>query len=88
MARRANPRCWGHGGTVPSQQCAERGTTFERFVETERIPREFWAMSHRVRAWVKQHANSRYVPEDLLDRLGIVPTVNFGPGPTPGGRAA
>ena len=55
-------------------------TAFDLFVQAEGIPPELWATSHRVRAWVRKHCNSRYVPEQLLDQLGIEPRVTFGAG--------
>jgi hypothetical protein len=35
-----------------------------------------WASSRALTKWVRQNANSRFVPESLLSHLKITPTIN------------
>jgi hypothetical protein len=52
---------------------ADQPTAFElkvRRLGLENSP-ESWADSNALRTWVKAHKNSRYIPESLIQELGL-----------------
>jgi len=49
-------------------------TEFERVVAAMGLAEEQWAGSPKVRAWVRRHYRSRYIPEELLLELELRPT--------------
>jgi len=71
MDNHTNPN-WAGGpqyGTAHLQPIEP--TLFETLIERLQIPREEWATSATVRLWVQANARRRYVPEWLLNALGI-----------------
>lgn len=44
---------------------------FDRFVRERAIPEAMWKQSVELRAWCRAHANTRYIPETLLNAFAI-----------------
>lgn len=68
--RRGNPN-WGKMATPESRLLADTPTAFERFVAECQIPEASWTRSARVREWVRKNWRQRYVPESLLEAMGL-----------------
>jgi len=65
------PHKWSGGTPFPLvRQAVSTTTAFEDFVAELHVPPEYWHQDRRIARWVHAHKNHRYVPEDLLDRLG------------------
>ena len=68
VGRRGNPN-WGHG--QPFHGAPPAATEFEVQVHQLRLTKETCADSTELRKWCERNKNRCYIPEWLLDQLGI-----------------
>jgi hypothetical protein len=76
MSPRGAATPWSHPGSLKTMAIlARRWETkecaFEKFVREHNIPEPMWKQSIELRAWCRRHANTRFIPEKLLNHFGI-----------------
>jgi hypothetical protein len=72
VRRRGNPN-WGQ----PSRPIAAGPTEFEMQVRKLGLTKQTYAASAQLRSWCEYNRNRCYIPEWLLDALGILVDPNF-----------
>jgi hypothetical protein len=71
MNRKGNPN-WGRPAPDSASLALQaQPTAFERFIAEHQIQESSWTRSSRVRDWVRKNWRSRYVPESLLNAMGL-----------------
>ena len=71
--KRGNPN-WGR----PIPPMLALPTQFEMRVRQLRLTKATYTSSRELRAWCEQNRNRVYIPEWLLEELGITVDLNFG----------